>query len=150
MLFDSEMSRRAKRLWTVFVLLSPLACLAGILIKVNTDPHARAGINVDRQQAIDFAREFAIARGFDIQGWEAYCQIETHGDRYSFFNKRPGSDVELARRLAPAILIRVLLVPGDWKESLRVYLGADGGPYGYIRTLPLDREVADTGEAVAR
>ena len=150
MLFDSEMSPRAKRLWTFFVLLSPLACLAGILIKANTDPHAKAGINVDRQQAIEIAREFVIARGFDIQGWDAYCQIETHGDRYSFFHKRQGSGVELARRLAPVILVRVLLVPGDWKESLRVYLGADGRPYGYVRTLPLDREVADTGEAAAR
>lgn len=56
----------------------------------------------------------------------------------------------MARRLAPAILIRVLLVPGDWKENLRVYLGTDGRPYGYIRTLPSDREVADTGEPAAR
>lgn len=150
MLFGSEFSPRARRLWTFFVLLSPLACLAGILLKANTDPHAKAGISVDRQQAIDIAREYAIARGFDIQGWDAYCQIETHGDRYSIFNKRPGNGVELARRLAPVILVRVLLVPGDWKESLRVYLGTDGRPYGYIRTLPLDREVADTGEAAAR
>lgn len=114
------------RLWLIFFALSPLACLGGIALLLRYDPNARAGLHYDRAEAIAIAQNFARSRGLDVTGWAGYCRIQKDDGRYFYYRIRKDRDIEDARRFAPEVTTRVLLVHPGRIENLEVEIAPDG------------------------
>lgn len=125
MLSDDSFSPRARRLWSVFLLLAPLAYIGGILL-VRYAARDATAVMIDRGQAIGIAREFANSKGFRTEGWDSYCAQEAYSDRDAYFQNGPKAEIDVARRLAPPALVGVIFVSPDNKENVRVQLTHDG------------------------
>jgi MFS family permease len=139
----------ARRLWLLFLLVSPLAYLVGVTLLFRQDPNVRLGLHFDRAGAVARAREFAAARGLDASGWQAFCRPAAHNDRHFYYRLKPEAAAD-ARRFAPEVTVNVLLVSPDRRQHLEVELAPDGRPLGYThRALPTDADAEAADDAVA-
>jgi len=150
MLPNNALTGGTRRAWVIFLLLSPLAYAAGILLLVKHDPSVQAGLRVDRQQALAIASQFAATKGLNVAGWDSFCIANEKNDLHFYYRLLPAADRDHARRLAPEVIVKVLLRNPDRSETVEVELGTDGTPRGLTRNLPANRAAPDPGEAATR
>jgi hypothetical protein len=136
--------------WTVFLLLSPLAYLAGIWLTVKYDPNARAIISVNRQQAIAIASDFARSKGINISGWNSLCHFKINNELFFYYRLEPNAEREKARVIAPAMMIGVLFRSSTGTENFEVEMTNSGQVLGFEHKLSQSGEGKDTGEPEAK
>jgi serine phosphatase RsbU (regulator of sigma subunit) len=150
MLPESIFIKRTRWVWIVLLALSPLAYLAGSSLLFKYDPNLKAGFAIDRRSAIEAAARFAASKGIDVTGWGSLCRVKTTDNLLFYYRLDKGGESQIARRLAPEIVIGVRFKSPDHLEGLEVELGPDGRPLGYTRNFSGRREVGAIAEPAAR
>ncbi|MEP7339269.1 MAG: SpoIIE family protein phosphatase [Acidobacteriota bacterium] len=136
--------------WTVFLLLSPLAYLAGIWLTVKYDPNAHAVISVNRQQAITIASDFAASKGINVSGWNSLCHFKINNELFFYYRLEPNAEREKASVIAPAMTIGVLFRSSTGGENFEVEMTNAGQVLGFEHKLSQAGEEKDTGEPEAK
>ena len=130
--------------------LSPLAYVAGSSLLFKYDPNLKVGFTIDRQSAIEAAARFAASKGIDVTGWGSLCRVNTTNDLLFYYRLDKGKEGEIARRIAPEVVVGVRFKSPDRSESLEVELGPDGRPLGYTRKISRQRELGTIAEPATR
>src|SRR5262245_19726802 len=150
MLPGTILIKKTRWVWIALLALSPLAYVAGSSLIFKYDPNAKIGFAIDRQSAIEAARRFAPSRGIDVTGWEGLCHVKATNDLLFYYRLDKGIESQIARSLAPEVVVLVRLKSPDNLESLEVLLGHDGRLLGHTRSLSSRREVGAIAEPAAR
>src|SRR5215471_8072109 len=140
MLPKTIQSRTARWVWIVMLALSPLAYVAGSSLIFKYDPDLKVGFTIDRQSATEAAARYAASRGIDVTGWDSLLHVTPVTNLHFYYNLDKAKEREIARRLAPDVIVGVRFKSPDRLESLEVELGPDGRPLGYSRSLSRQRE----------
>jgi serine phosphatase RsbU (regulator of sigma subunit) len=141
---------KTRWVWIILFALSPLAYLVGSGLLYKYDPNLKVGFEIDRQSAIEDAARFAASRGIDVTGWKGLCRVGKSDDLLFYYRLDKGKEGQIARQLAPDIVIGVRFRSPDESESLEVQLGPDGRALGYSRTLSRQRDMGEIAEPEAR
>jgi serine phosphatase RsbU (regulator of sigma subunit) len=150
MLPKAILIKKTRWVWIVLLALSPLAYMAGSSLIFKYDPNLKAGFAIDRRSAIEAASRFAASKGIDVTGWKSLCHVKTTDDLLFYYRLDKGREGQIARNLAPEIVVGVRFKSPDNFESLEVELGPDGRPLGYTRNFSGRREVGPIAEPAAR
>jgi len=142
--------KKTRWVWIVLLSLSPLAYLAGSSLHFKYDPNIKVGFTIDRRSAIEAAARFAASKGIDVTGWKTLCRVQTTNDLLFYYRLDKGREGQIARQLAPEVVVGVRFRSPDSLESLEVQLGPDGRPLGYTRNFSKQREVGAIAEPEAR
>ena len=142
---------KTRWVWIILFALSPLTYLVGSALIYKYDPNLKVGFEIDRRSAIENAARFAASRGIDVTGWKSLCKVASKSDDlliYYQFDK--GKEIQIARQLAPEIVIGVRFRSPDESESLEVQLSPDGRALGYSRNFSKQHDVGEISEPEAR
>jgi serine phosphatase RsbU (regulator of sigma subunit) len=150
MLPETILIKKTRWVWIVLLALSPLAYLAGSSLIFKYDPNLKAGFKIDRRAAIEAAARFAASKGIDVTGWKSLCRVQTENDLLFYYRLDKGGEGQIARQLAPEVVVGVRFRSPDSLESLEVQLGPDGRALGYTRNFSRQREVGAVAEPEAR
>ncbi|HKQ72836.1 MAG TPA: SpoIIE family protein phosphatase [Blastocatellia bacterium] len=150
MLPGSILNKKTRLVWIALLALSPLAYVAGSSLTFKYDPNLQVGFTIDRQSTIEAARRFAASRGIDVTGWEPLCRVSATNDLLFYYRLDKGRESQIARSLAPEVVVSVRLRSPDNLESLEVELGHDGRLLGYTRNFARQREFGAIAEPAAR
>src|SRR5262245_25842598 len=150
MLPKAILIKKTRWVWIVLLALSPLAYQAGSSLLFKYDPNLKAGFTIDRRSAIEAAARFAASKGIDVTGWKSLCRVKTTNNLLFYYRLDKGKERDIARGLAPEIVVGVRFKSPDHLESLEVELGPDGRPLGYTRNFSGRREVGAIAEPAAR
>src|SRR5262245_15226199 len=150
MLHESMLIKKTRWVWIVLLALSPLAYMVGASLLFKYDPNLKAGFTIDRRSAIEAAARFAVSKGIDVTGWDSLCHVKTTNDLLFYYRLDKGNESQIARSLAPEIVVGVRFKSPANLESLEVELGPDGHPLGYTRYFSSQRAVGATPEPAAR
>src|SRR5215475_681808 len=142
--------KKTRWVWIVLLALSPLAYTAGSSLLFKYDPNLKAGFTIDRSSAIEAAARFASSKGIDVTGWESLCHVETTNDLLFYYRLDKGKESQIARSLAPEIVVGVRFKSPANLEGLEVELAPDGRALGYTRFFSSQRAVGATPEPAAR
>ncbi|MBO0724728.1 MAG: SpoIIE family protein phosphatase [Blastocatellia bacterium] len=141
---------KTRWVWIVLFALSPLAYLVGSSLHFKYDPNLKIGFEVDRQSAIEEAARFARSKGINVTGWKSMCKVTKSDDLLFYYRLDKGREGQIARQLAPEIVVGVRFRSPDESESLEVQLGPDGRVLGYTRNFTKQRNVGEIAEPAAR
>jgi serine phosphatase RsbU (regulator of sigma subunit) len=136
--------------WIVLLLLSPLAYLAGASLLFKYDPNIKAGFSIGRESAVESAAKFARSKGVDVTGWDDLCRVRTDNNLRFYYELGKGRESDLARQLAPEVVVGIRFRSPDRSENIEVELSPDGRPLGYKRNFSRQRELGSIDEAAAR
>src|SRR4030095_1362931 len=150
MLPEAILIKKTRWVWIVLLALSPLAYLAGSSLIFKYDPNIKAGFTIDRRSAIEAAARFAASKGMEVTGWNSLCRVQTTDNLLFYYRLDKGKERDIARNLAPEIVIDVRFKSPDHLENLEVELGPNGRPLGYTRNFSGRREVGAIAEPAAR
>ena len=150
MLPEAILIKKTRWVWIVLLALSPLAYLAGSSLLFKYDPNLKAGFAIDRRSAIEAAARFAASKGINVAGWGSLCRVKTTDNLLFYYRLDKGGESQIARRLAPEIVVGVRFKSPDHLDGLEVELGPDGRPLGYTRNFSGRREVGAIAEPAAR
>src|SRR5262247_30280 len=150
MLPEAILIKKTRWVWIVLLALSPLAYLAGSSFLFKYDPYLKAGFAIDRRSAIEAASRFAATKGIDVTGWDSLLRVRATNDLLFYYRLDKGRESEIARRMAPEVVVGVRFKSPNGLETLEVELGADGRPLGYRRFFSKRREVGAISEPEAR
>ncbi|MGH9767502.1 MAG: PP2C family protein-serine/threonine phosphatase [Blastocatellia bacterium] len=142
--------KKTRWVWIAMLALSPLAYVAGSSLLFKYDPNLKVGFTIDRRSAIDAAARFAGSKGIDVTGWDSLCRVKTTNDLLFYYRLDKGGESEVARSLAPEVVVGVRFKSPDRSETLEVELGPDGRPLGYTRNISKQRELGSIAEPAAR
>lgn len=150
MLPETMLIKKTRWVWIILLALSPLAYMAGSSLLFKYDPNLKVGFTIDRRSAIEAAARFAASKGIDVTGWGSLCRVTTSNDLRFYYGLNKGRESEIARSLAPEVVVGVRLKSPDRSEILEVELSPDGRPLGYTRNISARREVGAMTEPAAR
>jgi serine phosphatase RsbU (regulator of sigma subunit) len=150
MLPEIMLIKKTRRVWIVLLALSPLAYLVGSSLHFKYDPNLKVGFEIDRQSAVEAAARFAASKGIDVTGWKSLCNVDANNNLLFYYRLDKGREGQIARQLAPEVVVGVRFRSPDSLESLEVQLGPDGRALGYTRNFSSQREVVPIAEPVAR
>jgi serine phosphatase RsbU (regulator of sigma subunit) len=150
MLPETNLIKKTRWVWVVMLALSPLAYMAGSSLLFKYDPNLKVGFKIDRRAAIEAAAKFAASKGIDVTGWNSLCHVDTENDLLFYYGLDKGREGQIARQLAPEVVVGVRFRSPDSLESLEVKLGPDGRALGYTRNFSKQRKVGDIAEPEAR
>ncbi|HVF51702.1 MAG TPA: SpoIIE family protein phosphatase [Pyrinomonadaceae bacterium] len=148
----AALSQRARVLWMLFLVLSPLAYLAGAMLVRRTDPNMKVGLTVGRDDALRISADYAARElGLNVERWRTGCKIDPDNDRHLYFRLHASdANVERLRRLFPDAQVHTVFMSRSGAEKLEVMLAPDGKPNGFIHTPSPNQESADRGEPASR
>src|SRR5215475_12208812 len=141
---------KTRSIWIVMFALSPLAYLVGSSLHFKYDPNLKIGFEIDRQSAIEEAARFAKSKGVNVTGWKTMCKVTKSDDLLFYYRLNKGREGQIARQLAPEIVVGVRFRSPDEKESMEVQLDPNGRELGYTRDLTKQRNVGETPEPASR
>jgi serine phosphatase RsbU (regulator of sigma subunit)/MFS family permease len=141
---------KTRWIWIVLFALSPLAYLVGSSLLFKHDPNLKVEFEIDRRTAIEEAARFATSKGIDVAGWQSMCKVTKLDDLLFYYRLDKGREGQIARQLAPEIVVGVCFRSPDELESLEVQLGPDGRALGYSRNFTRQRDVGEIAEPAAR
>lgn len=150
MLPRTIVTRKTRWVWIAFLVLSPLAYLAGVVMILKNDPHPHLRVGIDRDDAAEIASRYAASKGVEVRGWDNFCRFRPNNDLLFYYRSQSGADRDLARQLAPEATIDFRFRSPDKKENIEVQLGEDGRVLGYTRNLSKSLELVETDESAAR
>ncbi len=150
MLPETILIKKTRWVWIAILALSPLAYLAGSSLLYKYDPNLKVGFTIDRRSAIEAATRFAASKGIDVTGWGSLCHVEANDDQRLYYRLGKGRESEIARSLAPEVVVGVRFKSPDRSENLEINLSHDGRPLGYRRFFSKQREVGAITEPAAR
>jgi serine phosphatase RsbU (regulator of sigma subunit) len=150
MLPGTNLIKKTRWVWVVMLALSPLAYVAGSSLLFKYDPNLKVGFRIDRGAAIETAARFAASKGIDVTGWKSMCHVETTSNLLFYYRLDKGREGQIAKQLAPEVVVGVRFRSPDSLESLEVNLAPDGRPLGYTRNFSRQREVGAIAEPAAR
>src|SRR5262245_8024862 len=150
MLPEAILIKKTRWVWIVLLALSPLAYLAGSSFIFKYDTYLKAGFAIDRRSAIEAASRFAASKGIDVTGWGSLLRVRTTNDLLFYYHLDKGRESEIARGMAPEVVVGVRFKSPGRLETLEVELGADGHPLGYTRYFSKRREAGAISEPEAR
>jgi serine phosphatase RsbU (regulator of sigma subunit) len=150
MLPETILNKKARWVWIAILAISPLAYMAGSSLLFKYDPNLKVGFTIDRRSAIEAAARFAASKGIDVTGWRSLCSVTPDNDLRFYYSLNRGRESEIARSLAPEVVVGVRFKAPGRSESLEVELSHDGRPLGYTRFFSRRREVAAKPEPATR
>ncbi len=143
-------AKKTRWIWIAFLLLSPLAYVAGAVLILKYDPNAQVGVGIDRGRAISIASQFAATKGLDVSSWDVFFRFKPENNLLFYYRLRAGTERDLARQLAPEAVFAIRFRSPDKKENIEVSLAADGRVLGFLRKISRSVEFIDPGEETAR
>ena len=150
MLSEIFSDRKTHRVWIVFLVLSPLAYLGGLILANKYDSIMRLGLAIDREQAASLAAQYALSKGVNVTGWDKFYRLKPQNDLLFYYRLRSGVERDRARLLAPEVAVGVRFRSPDWRENIEVLLSIDGQALGYSRCLSKSIEVKTPAEEISR
>ncbi|MCI0664356.1 MAG: SpoIIE family protein phosphatase [Acidobacteria bacterium] len=150
MLSEIFSDRKTHRVWIVFLVLSPLAYLGGLMLASKYDTIMRLGLAVDREQATKLASQYALSKGVDVTGWDKFYRLKPQNDLLFYYRLRAGVERDRARLLAPEAVIGVRFRSPDWRENIEVLLSPDGRGLGHGRCISKSVEAKTPAEEISR
>jgi serine phosphatase RsbU (regulator of sigma subunit) len=142
--------KKSHWVWIVLFALSPLAYLVGSSLIFKYDPNLKVGLEIDRRSAIEEAARFAASQGIDVTEWKSMCKVTKSDDLLFYYHLDKGREGQIARQLAPEIMVSIRFRSPDSLESLEVELGPDGRALGHRRTFTRQRGVGAMDEPATR
>src|SRR5882672_10482062 len=142
--------KKTRWVWILLLALSPLAYMLGASLIFKYDPNLNAGFTIDRKSAIEAAARFAVSKGIDVTGWDSLCRVGYTNDLLFYYRLDKGKESQIARSLAPEVVVDIRFKSPDHLESLEVELGPDGRALGYTRNFSEQRQAGATPEPAAR
>ncbi len=145
---------RTRWFWTAFLLLSPLAYVGGVYFDLSNNPNAQIGFEIDRDQAISKATQFAATKGVNVSGWDIFIRFKPENNLHFYYRYRQGTEIDPAKDLAPEASLGILFRSPDRSENFEVQLDRTGRLLGFDRNISKSRQVRDQGDeralAIAR
>lgn len=145
----------ARLRWALFFTVCGLGYVLFVALAVRLDPNARPLWRIDRADALEAVRAYAVEQGVETGpargGWNRFWHEraigQTDGERIGrYLREHPGPGAELARRLAPGLEARAQVrTPAG--GVVEVWLDPEGRRVGHRRRFPDDP--APAGEPVA-
>ncbi len=142
--------RKTRWIWVAFLLLSPLAYLAGVYIIFKDDPSAKIGVSIDRDIAISSAAQYAEIKGVNVTGWDSFCRFLPEDNLLFYYRLKTGAEKATSQLLAPEAAFAVRFRSQDRRENIEIFLDVNGRPLGYLRNLSKSIQFVDQGEEVSR
>lgn len=148
---DTAMHRWLKR--PVVVAIMAGTALLGFFLSAalmpRLDATARAGVALDRGQAIELAHHQAELLGLETLGWRAMVYPQTEEGLRRLLHEHPGAEADEVGGLHPFLMVYVILIEPGSEDALCVWLTKDGDVVGFDRPLvtpPEGDDVATTPE----
>ena len=138
MLLNQAPSSRSGKTWILFLVLSPLAYLFGVLFLYEQSKSLDLGFSLDREAMIARARDFAASLGIATVDWQSYTAAQADDALLAYYRMTRNDERKNLRQLAPPVVVRVLFVSPDGNEALTVRLAPDGRVLGYSHRPPAD------------
>ncbi len=142
--------KKTRWVWIAFLILSPLAYLAGAYLIFKYDPNAQVGFSIDREQALAITSRYAAAKGANVSGWQSFLKFKPDNNLLFYYRYRSGAERDLARGLAPEAAVGVLYRSPDHKETIEILITPDGRLLGFKRNISKSIQVTDAGEEASR
>jgi phosphoserine phosphatase RsbU/P len=143
MLLNQAPSSRSGKAWILFLALSPLAYLFGVLFLYEQSKSLDLGFSLDREAMIARTRDFAAASlGITTVDWQSYTAAQADDALLAYYRMARNDERKNLRQLAPPVVVRVLFVSPDGNEALTVRLAPDGRVLGYSHRPPADSSKA--------
>jgi serine phosphatase RsbU (regulator of sigma subunit) len=142
--------KKTRWVWIALLALSPLAYLASASLLFKYDPNLKVGFAIDRQAATEAAARYAGSKGIDVTGWPSLCRVNTNNNLLFYYKLGQQREREIAKELAPEVVVDIRFKSPDRLENVEVKLGPDGRPLGFTRTISKQRELGTIAEAEAR
>src|SRR5262245_55750960 len=136
-------SSRYGKTWILFLALSPLAYLSGVLLLYQQSKSRDLGLSLDRASAIARARDFAASLGINTEDWGSYVAAHADDVLLAYYRLVRNDKREKFRYLAPPVVLRVLLVSPDGNGAMTVRFAPDGRVHGYSQR-PSSEETRET------
>lgn len=137
MTFIGRLFGRTGAGWAAFIVLAPVAYLAGAFLISRYEASSRLEIAIDRDQATAIAHDYARSLGVETKGWRSYVAFQPDPAWRRYLASHPDESLQRLRETVPALVGRSLLVaPDGSNESFEVRLTRTGRVVGYQRLLP--------------
>lgn len=149
-MLKKNLSRQARKAAAAALLFSPLAYFFGVWLVVKYDTSARAGLAIDREQAIRIAAETARLKGVEIANWSSICWIKSDNDLHYYQQLPSTPEREQAKKAFPASRVAVLFRSPDRSENFEVEMSYDGRVIAHGLKSPRFSETEDPGEPATR
>src|SRR5262245_3071296 len=91
-------SSRFRWVWLTLILFAPLAYAGAVYLLFKNDPSYHAGLQTDRQQAINIAAQYATSQGYNVTGWQQYCTVTARNDLHYYHRMHSGPELERAQQ----------------------------------------------------
>src|SRR4029450_11360228 len=142
MLLNQAPSSRSGKAWILFLALSPLAYLFGVIVLYEQSKSLDLGFSLDREAMIARARDFATSLDITTVDWQSYTGAQADDALLAYYRMTRNDERKNLRQLAPPVVVRVLFVSPDGNEALTVRLAPDGRVLGYSHRPPADSSKA--------
>ncbi|MGC8883426.1 MAG: SpoIIE family protein phosphatase [Bryobacteraceae bacterium] len=120
-----------RRFWGLLLLGAPLALALGFWIHEHRTRGPGFRMMIDRQRAVEAARQEARRHGLEVNGWREHVRFEIRSANLAYYRLRDVGPHFRVRRFLPEAVAQVLLVKPDYGLWLR----ADVGPRGFVTDL---------------
>ena len=143
-LLRTPASRAARLFWALFLLLGPLAYIAGSILEQRGISRATSGIEVDRESAIAMGRQFLAAHRLDHPNWGWYASIDPSKDLLEYFRIHQEPAAKAAQSFVSPVRLRIMMASGT--QAARVFLNRSGYVIGYDFTQLPEATAGGSGE----
>ena len=120
-----------RRLWGLLLVGAPLSLALGFWIHEHRTRGPGFRMMIDRQRAVEAARQEARRHGLEVNGWREHVRFEIRSTNLAYYRLRDVGPHFRVRRFLPEGVAQVLLVKPDYGLWLR----ADVGPRGFVTDL---------------
>ena len=141
---------RNRILWSIFLVLFPLAFVGGVLLIRAEERSNQMASYVDRDGATAAAVRFAASQGIAAVDWNRYVTIETNDTLLSYYRVRQGRRIPAERGLLPARQVQVVLRAAGGKREVRVWLSLSGRVVQYEENESLDAPTSNKAESLTK
>ncbi len=121
-------ARWKRRLWGVLLAAAPLALTAGFWIHGQQFRQPGFRMLIDRDRAVEIARETARAHGLETAGWRERVRFEIRPATMAYFRAHDVGEQLRVRRFLPEAVAEVMLL----QPAQRLWVRADVGPRGFV------------------
>jgi MFS family permease len=130
-LWDKRLSPRAREVWGLLIVLSPLALGAAVWMQLRMLSEAPVRVTIDRAQAVQIARQFAETRGYDTHSWQDRVEVRTDFSNYRYLAQQGAWGRRAMDEYGVWSSIHVRLQEPDGPQRIAVDLTPSGKILGY-------------------
>ncbi|MCC6368790.1 MAG: SpoIIE family protein phosphatase [Bryobacterales bacterium] len=142
-LWDKRLSPRAREVWGLLIVLSPLALGAAVWMQARMLAETPVRVMIDRAQAVQMARQFAEGRGYDTHAWQDRVEVRTDFPNYRYLARQGKWGRRAMDEFGVWSSIHVRLQEPDGPQRIALDLTPAGRMLGYRITTG---EMGEQGE----